>query len=1388
MKYKLLKQKAVIQILLIISLSFYTSLSFSSLNKTDNNLAEYENENKQRVNYFDLIKQDLLTNVDAQTKVCCELTKKGSNTLYNGESCVFTEPSNCDISVKQDGTSYQTSSVSCLETDFCGAGVCVLEGTCQDNVEKGLCLQRNGVWRPGTSDQISQCRIGCCDLPSGASLTTDALCRDKVKVFPDLRYQDVFKPDIQDQVTCFQQSRSAEEGCCVLSDQCSFVTRKECTALNGDFKLNNLCSNPALGCQVTAKHSTTCYQNKVYWIDSSSNRENVYDGKFDASWQYTNWLVQDPDKLALKNPQTLQEVAESGNCQVSLGSTCGDISDGVKSYLRNTKNLKENDVNKVKNQCISLNCINTKKNPNIPWMNGGLRQNGESWCEYQSKTGNGEDLVGTRHIIHQCENGVETFKECSTRRKEICVQNDAPESVTGVGKALTFAACAPNNWQVCLEANKDTESCGYTLDEALAKYNSVYGSGSINFGPPFGGGILDLGPCKDLSSDGTQHNSCIMKTICRKTACEEQVLGNCYFNKYVGLCAPAVPPGTLGKEAEFEEVTGESIGFSFDAKMYLAESTTFGSNPEFGEDCAAGCDISTSEFANKWNNYCTSLGDLGAKYNIAGKYTKAGFYHGGPFNINGDVDKDDNLNMNAQGVTKVKEFSYYLSNIQPLTGNIYSLLEAVNNLKVINFEQLKDPDFLPGFFGSVETWLISGSIVGTAMLISGILAIGGKATALGAALTFGVSTLPIPVIGIIVGAIIVLYAILNWIFGQESADLTYKISCMPWVPPDGGQDCRLCNDKSKFSICDEYTCKSLGKACDLLNKGQVGNETCIWSNRNTIPPIIGPKIYPPFDEARDIQKVPPSTGFTGGYKFRKEITAFTSIDIGIKIINEKGQEDFAECKISRSNTFNYEDSNIQFFDDSLTKSEHKRKLLISQSPILPNEDRIELEAGKVNTFYVKCKGPNKAINLKPYFIEIPVAKGPDTAPPEIKSFSIKNNAFIPYNLNQTLLTIYVEDQSGLENITTNRTSGKDGGCKYSTLDQDYELMPYDMTCTHFKVNAEGQYSCTTLLKLKPNQDNSFYFRCKDLARNVNPRSMPPIEGDTTSGYHLKGTQQLRITDSGPSGDYIGTDVNLTLITEDGAESGKSTCYYAGGQKSLITRDLTFSPSGIKFTSTNSDKHETKLSLLTEQDYLYYVWCRDVAGNEDNATIEFHTTTPELIIEDAQPNGQTFYTDKIQLKVITSGGIHENGDSTCSYSGDLPTGYFNEGKQILADNTIQTKNLTLISSGVTYNVNITCTDQHKDDTEQISFTVNYASYPQIIRIFKTQSLLNLIMDNPAECRYSTTDPNFDFNQTATKTITQDNNLKHQLQISSSVVYLKCKDTRTNKFSPVYRIYP
>jgi hypothetical protein len=73
--------------------------------------------------------------------------------------------------------------------------------------------------------------------------------------------------------------------------------------------------------------------------------------------------------------------------------------------------------------------------------------------------------------------------------------------------------------------------------------------------------------------------------------------------------------------------------------------------------------------------------------------------------------------------------------------------------------------------------------------------------------------------------------------------LTYKkaeeekveFQCLAWQPPIGGRDCESCN---KFEECTEYTCKSLGQACGLVNEG-TNKSKCVWINpHDTNSPII----------------------------------------------------------------------------------------------------------------------------------------------------------------------------------------------------------------------------------------------------------------------------------------------------------------------------------------------------------------------------------------------------------------------------------------------------------------------------------------------------------------------------------------------------------------------
>src|SRR3989344_7425620 len=101
--------------------------------------------------------------VKAENKVCCEKTKETSP--YTGQSCIYTEPSNCD-------TNYQTSGVACEQTDYCKPVCCISEGICEQNVLKADCLDNNGAYNQDLTCNVQQCQKGCCSLPDDASFVT----------------------------------------------------------------------------------------------------------------------------------------------------------------------------------------------------------------------------------------------------------------------------------------------------------------------------------------------------------------------------------------------------------------------------------------------------------------------------------------------------------------------------------------------------------------------------------------------------------------------------------------------------------------------------------------------------------------------------------------------------------------------------------------------------------------------------------------------------------------------------------------------------------------------------------------------------------------------------------------------------------------------------------------------------------------------------------------------------------------------------------------------------------------------------------------------------------------------------------------------------------------
>ena len=1237
----------------------------------------------------------------AENKVCCEKTKEISP--YGVQSCIYTEIENCDTSVKPSGGNYQASSVGCEQTDYCKPVCCISEGICDSNVLKADCLENNGAFNIDASCNIQQCQNGCCSLPDGASFVTQVECGNMIEPYSALNLDDVFDASITDEYSCLLESLSAEEGCCVTSSECTWGTRAECNQKSGDFKLETLCSYPALGCEVTEQHHLGCLEGKseVYWFDSAGNPENIYGTNYGTD-----------GKRVLKEASCYPndnnvENTECGNCNYNLGSICAEASDG---FLQEVED-QGLDPNKINYMCQDLNCYDLYDGgtANSQRWGGELhtasdgreyRANGESWCEYEGAVGYGQDLVGSRHYRRYCMNGKEYVEPCDEKRNSICVQNVISEEISGIEGGISGAICQENLWQGCFtdengEQIKTQEDC-----EALGK--DCFWDSSVTFG------------------------------------------GNTE-----GMCVPMVPAGGFEEDdgACFKELTFTEFWVkhnAFDAW-----------------DCESNCWINNNgkEFSNSMWGLCRSLGDCGDYYNVVGtrgsnvdssfniqrtggRYGTVKGYDFLPFNqlelgkasnyINGDLfwlafvnQYAGAINLHNCGTGSVCENAGSLNNIVGYVGVIagitVGLLVALTSVNLVGLLTL----------GGV------GAISGTGAAVS----LGAQEAGLSSFLTGASPWATVAIVAwFVLAASILAYLLIS---GADSQESPFTFTCEHWNPPVGGADCERCDE---FTKCDQYKCESLGAACKFINDN--GEEACVWENRgDALAPVIGPLPIAP--KTISNFEVTPSGqgniegGLNGGYEFKDIIDSYTPVEIGIKT------EERAQCKISRILAKPYDEMTTSFGTGYLYN--HTFTIPVSYDQL--TEDQVAISGGGDYMFYVKCMDVNGNKNIHDYFIKFEVSEAPDMTAPIIQDFSIQNNAFLPHSLNETELVVYL-----------NEPASSIGGCRYSRIDKDYELMEYNMTCLQAKIQGD-YYGCVEpSLEILPNVENTWYFRCRDNSGNINTQSY---------AYTLKSSESLNMINVGPEGDVYNTTITLTATTEKGAENGKAKCYYS------LTNY--FDPNGLLFMNTDSTTHSNLMYLQNEQDYTFYIWCRDIAGNEDNKIASFYITTTDLNISSLLPsNNSKFYTNNVLLQITTIGGYNGNGESDCYYNSNN----INDDVQTSNSQTIHKENVTGLTSG-NYNYEIKCDDGYKEDKKYLYFEVDLQSVPEILQVYITTNLLNIVTSTQAECRYTTIG---DFTYDSGTSMATSNNILHQAYIgNNNVFYIRCKDKNTNIVSDLYTIY-
>ena len=665
------------------------------------------------------------------------------------------------------------------------------------------------------------------------------------------------------------------------------------------------------------------------------------------------------------------------------------------------------------------------------------------------------------------------------------------------------------------------------------------------------------------------------------------------------MCVPKYPEGFDIQDANSQEDAQGICSMGTQTCTVIYTKTTFSScKPKVNKNCLKPV------FTQQMNSLCVSLGDCGGYVNIAGEYSDGGY--------------------------KVKEGGKTRRDLPQSDINIYKKFANIL-LFPGQFVDPGDLNLIPSYLGALganvqspdfdEPWT---NIIGQA---AGLVAAAQIASAIYTLLTVSWALLEWSPIGWIILAIMVIFYIL---FGEKvckKVQVTYN--CMPWQPPYGGDNCKLCNEKDL--PCTKYRCQSLGAACEFINEG-TDNELCIASVNDGTSPRINPLLGKISEGYEYVDSNP--QGFDSGFEIQpietaedKCIPAFTPVEFGIKTMKANGEPKAAQCKIDLQHTETFEDMADYFGGNNLFLYNHSTVMSLPSPESLadyfevPTENILE-KYGNLN-MYVRCKDTHGNENTAEYSIKMCVKEGPDTTPPYIVSTLPENNGYLAFGETSKNVKIWTNEPAE---------------CKYSTSDKSFEQMENSMSCAiHLEdYDLRGGWPCEFNVS-DISQDKTLFIRCKDKPwlTNVTEKDKEKrMAMQQSYKYTLKiSSSELKIDSISPESGkeiFVGVEpatIELEVLTSGGAEEGKAVCEWQEVDKGWS--DL--------FLETDSATHKTSLPL-GKGSYEFKITCKDKAGNSAEGSIEFIVE-----VDTSSPKVTRVYNSGGSLKVMT------NEDAVCAYS-------------------------------------------------------------------------------------------------------------------------------------------
>ncbi len=1148
----------------------------------------------------------------------------------------------------------------------CRIGTCIdpTEGTCSP-APRAACLLVGGTWKTQSQSELAECKPGCCLVGNEASYITQKQC---TALSTRLGIESNFQ-NVPNELSCLVLAHPNSQGACVIIDSneertCKFTTRQICAnSLRGEFHENYLCSNPSLNTTCVKETRTSCVDGKdeIYWFDSCGNQENIFDTDKERSWNSGMVLAKEQSCSLSTSSNILGNQATCGNCNYLEGNVCGTPRAGVDKKPVGSEFV-----------CKDLSCTDA---------GGTKHKQGESWCAFDSMTGpscgngfidNGEycdgsnlggatckslwgsasngtlsctstcsfnvaqcakpkndtdmfsfelklrnaappieinlqrsvDVVGSSQYRKVCLNGEIRTEPCQSARRELCVESRNEEA------GFSSAACRINQWQQCISANTDPASMSRC---AAGEFTDCYVK-RVQVGEDFG------------------------------------------FDR----CVPKYPPGF-----DLQEIGGGDVGqtvcsLGSQKCTYVKTKRLFGSSYK-----NSAC--TTSYFTESMNNLCMSLGDCGLKVNVAGVESNDGyqivnaqgftqdyfdylkvyaapkpgqkvvpfsqrdiakFFGLDPTEPNYDSDQKfedlvGTLGAGAAGgilAAYIAQVGYgtAISSLEAGAGVSYGTTGP--GLEVLGVQL--------GPFGAVAAGALVGGAMGffiaklfglqgdaiTATVVAGIiggaaiayLGASGSGAALGATSYFAIFSLAFLFWTIVIIVVVALIMVALGI--GRSSSTTIEFQCLPWQAPRGGAQCDLCGKNGL--PCNKYKCHSLGQACKFIDENEgTSNPACVNANpRDVTTPTITPN-YGVLLQNYSYVNVS-SNGFRiKGTDVSGCLPALSTVQFGITT------DEVSQCKVAPTHTSRYEDMDTFFDGTNLFKLNHTILFPVPSLEAISASTGSQAFTSQQNlNLYVRCSDINGNSNVQEYNINFCISPQDDRTPPIITSFSPESPAFASFTATQQNVTFFTNEPAE---------------CRWSSVDQDYTLMPKEATCLNeiSDITPIG-WPCNVTLPVSSTSSTA-YFRCSD--QPWKNESMRNRNSQSTSYQVSRSQDQLVIRSITPNNVTLlraglPVEVNLTVQTSGGAAGTNRFCEFGWGGQYL------------QFFDSGTDTHvQPNLILYENRTYTIPIRCRDEVGNEAQRNAVF-----AVFIDRNGPD---------ITRVYNQNGLHVVTDepAVCSYS-------------------------------------------------------------------------------------------------------------------------------------------